>query len=110
GDVVLILAKADFMDKYRTSSDFLLLTKVGSVPKPVRYFDYLPLFVFLGMLTWVLLGADMVQAAFLAGGIMVLGGWVNAKEAVGHINWRLLLLIGSALGLSKGVVNSGLAS
>lgn len=41
---------------------------------------------------------------------MVLGGWVDAKNAVGHVNWRLLLLIGSALGLSKGVVNSGLAS
>lgn len=41
---------------------------------------------------------------------MVLGGWVHAKKAVGHVNWRLLLLIGSALGLSKGVVNSGLAS
>lgn len=61
GDVVLILAKADFMDRHRASSDFLLVTKVGSVPKPVRYLDYLPLFVFLGMLIWVLLGADMVS-------------------------------------------------
>lgn len=41
---------------------------------------------------------------------MILGGWVDAKNAVGCINWRLLLLIGSALGLSKGVVNSGLAN
>ena len=41
---------------------------------------------------------------------MILGGWVDAKNAVACINWRLLLLIGSALGLSKGVVNSGLAT
>lgn len=61
GDVVLILARADFMEKHRTSSDFLLVTKVGCVPKPVRYFDYLPLFVFVAMLVWVLLGADMVS-------------------------------------------------
>lgn len=39
----------------------------------------------------------------------MLGGWVDAKKAVGYVDWGLLLLIGSALGLSKGIVNSGLA-
>lgn len=61
GDVVLVLAKEEFMEKYGASKDFFLLTKVGSVPKPVRYFDYLPLVVFLGMLMWVLFDADMVR-------------------------------------------------
>lgn len=50
-----------------------------------------------------------VQAAFAAGAILVLGGWVDAKKTVGYVDWGLLLLIGSALGLSKGIVNSGLA-
>lgn len=61
GDVVLVLAKEEFMEKYGSSKDFFLLTKVGSVPKPVRYFDYLPLLAFLGMLIWVLFDADMVS-------------------------------------------------
>eukprot|EP00903_Cladosiphon_okamuranus_P007706 g7468.t1 len=110
GDVVLVLAKEEFMEKYGASKDFFLLTKVGSVPKPVRYFDYLPLLAFLGMLIWVLLDADMVQAAFTAGAILIFGGWVDAKKAVGYVDWSLLLLIGSALGLSRGIVNSGLAN
>ncbi|CAM9142570.1 unnamed protein product [Hapterophycus canaliculatus] len=109
GDVVLVLAKEEFMEKYGASKDFFLLTKVGSVPKPVRYFDYLPLLAFLGMLIWVLLDADMVQAAFTVGAILIFGGWVDAKKTVGYVDWSLLLLIGSALGLSKGIVNSGLA-
>ena len=62
GDVVLVLAKEEFMEKYAASKDFFLLTKVGSVPKPVRYYDYLPLLAFLGMLIWVLFDADMVRA------------------------------------------------
>lgn len=64
GDVVLVLAKEEFMEKYAPSKDFFLLTKVGSVPKPVRYYDYLPLLAFLGMLCWVLFdqGTDMVRA------------------------------------------------
>lgn len=50
-----------------------------------------------------------VQAAFSAGAILIFGGWVDAKKTVGYVDWSLLLLIGSALGLSKGIVNSGLA-
>lgn len=61
GDVVLVLAKEEFMEKYAPTKDFFLLTKVGSVPKPVRYYDYLPLLAFLGMLIWVLFDADMVS-------------------------------------------------
>ena len=34
---------------------------------------------------------------------------MDARRAVGHVNWGLLLLIGSALGFSKAVSNSGLA-
>lgn len=34
---------------------------------------------------------------------------MDAKKTVGFVDWSLLLLIGSALGLSKGIVNSGLA-
>lgn len=34
---------------------------------------------------------------------------MDAKHAVGHVNWGLLLLIGSALGFSKAMANSGLA-
>lgn len=35
---------------------------------------------------------------------------MDAKKTVGYIDWSLLLLIGSALGLSRGIVNSGLAN
>lgn len=40
---------------------------------------------------------------------MIVGGWVDARKAVNHVDWALLLLVGSALGLSKAITNSGLA-
>ncbi|CAM9900128.1 unnamed protein product, partial [Sphacelaria rigidula] len=109
GDVILVLAQEEFMEKFASTKDFFLLTKVGSVPKPVRPFDYLPLLAFLAMLVVVLLDVEMVQAAFSAGAILIFGGWIDAKQTVGYVDWALLLLIGSALGLSKGIENSGLA-
>lgn len=45
----------------------------------------------------------------VAGGVLIVGGWVDARKAVGHVDWALLLLVGSALGLSKAICNSGLA-
>lgn len=42
--------------------------------------------------------------------MLLLAGWVDANQAVGHVNWGLLLLIGSALGFSKAIANSGLAA
>ncbi|CAM9151587.1 unnamed protein product [Choristocarpus tenellus] len=112
GDVVLVLAKENFIDKWAPSQaqDFFLVTNVGSVPKPVRLWDYVPLGIFAVMLAWVTaFGVDMVRGAFAAGALLVLGGWVDARKAVGFVNWGLLLLIGSALGLSRGISNSGLA-
>lgn len=50
-----------------------------------------------------------IRAVFAACAVLLLGGWVDAKQAVGHVNWGLLLLIGSALGFSKAMANSGLA-
>jgi len=50
-----------------------------------------------------------VRAAFAAGGVLIVGGWVDAKKSVGYVDWALLLLVGSALGLSKAIANSGLA-
>lgn len=49
------------------------------------------------------------RAAFLAGGVLIAGGWVDPKKAVSYVDWALLLLVGSALGLSKAIANSGLA-
>jgi hypothetical protein len=44
---------------------------------------------------------DMVQSAMACAGILIIGGWVDAKKAVNTIEWDLLLLIGSMLGISK---------
>lgn len=49
------------------------------------------------------------RAAFVAGGLLMVGGWVDSRKAVGYVDWALLLLVGSALGLSKAISNSGLA-
>eukprot|EP00903_Cladosiphon_okamuranus_P007707 g7469.t1 len=110
GDVVLVLAEGGFLEAWKDAVEFDLVTHVGTVPKAVATYDYLSLLVFCGMLGWVLFSSvAMVRAAFAAGGVLIVGGWVDPKRSIGYVDWGLLLLVGSALGLSKAIANSGLA-
>ena len=54
GDVVLVLAKAGFLESWKDAAEFDLVTQVGAVPNAVTTYDYLSLLVFCGMLGWVL--------------------------------------------------------
>ncbi|CAM9919403.1 unnamed protein product, partial [Phaeothamnion confervicola] len=82
-----------------------------SLPGHTRYWDYIPLIFFAGMIAWVTAEyADMSRAAMSVGVLLCLGGWVSSRKAVQYVDWGLLLLIGSALGLSKAIVSSGLAA
>mmetsp|Transcript_22620 Transcript_22620/g.57856 ORF Transcript_22620/g.57856 Transcript_22620/m.57856 type:complete len:173 (+) Transcript_22620:3-521(+) len=51
----------------------------------------------------------MVQVAVTLACLFVLGGWVRAADIRGIVDWQLLILIGSALGLAQGMTTSGLA-
>jgi len=55
GDTVLVLAKKD-SDKRYSKADFLLVTKVGELAPKVRLWDYLPIPMFVAMMTLVVAG------------------------------------------------------
>uniref|UniRef100_A0A7S0F5B9 Citrate transporter-like domain-containing protein n=1 Tax=Hanusia phi TaxID=3032 RepID=A0A7S0F5B9_9CRYP len=112
GDVILALANAEFGEKWADSDDFLMITALGAVPKPPKAYDYFPVFVFCGMVAWVVVGngkVDMVKSAMTAAAVLIAGGWIDAKKAVGYVSWDLMLLIGSMLGISRSITTSGLA-
>lgn len=108
GDTVLVLAP---LGVEFPKSDFLLVTRIGVLPKPLRCYDYLPLPMFgIGLILAALGLVPMVQVSVTLAVIFVLGGWVEPREIREVVDWYLLILIGSALGLSLAVVNSGLST
>mmetsp|Transcript_23543 Transcript_23543/g.56159 ORF Transcript_23543/g.56159 Transcript_23543/m.56159 type:complete len:821 (+) Transcript_23543:120-2582(+) len=111
GDVVLALAPEGFAAKWGDADDFLMVTTLGHVPKRITLYDYVPVLIFAGMIAWVAAdqSINMVQAAMAATALVVLGGWVDARKAVGLIPWDLLVLIASMLGISRALETSGLA-
>jgi len=109
GDIVLVVANENTLTNLKSSRDFFVVTRVGAVPNVAATWDYVACLVFLAMLILATVEVvPIVQGAMTAMMIMVLGGWVAPSEAIKAIDFRLLCLIGSSLGLAKSIQTSGL--
>jgi len=113
GDTVLVLAKSgESMEKLKLSADFLVVTQVArDVEPPRKIWDHLPGMLFFTSLVLVALGAlPMVQASLTLAAVYMAVGWVDPAQLRENVDWNLLALIGSSLGLATAVQQSGLSS
>ena len=110
GDTLLIETHPRFIEQQRNRRDFFLVSEVpGS--KPMRHDRaWISLLILGGMValaaTEVL---SMLNAALIAAGLMVLTRCCTGTEGRQSIEWRVLLVIGSALGIGHAMDMSGAA-
>jgi len=108
GDVILVLGATG--NSY-PNSHFLLVTRLGSLPKPMSWYDLIPLVVFVPALVLTSLDIiSMVQLSVTLSCIFILGGWIKAGDIRTIVDWQLLILIGAALGVARAMAESGLAA
>jgi len=107
GDIALLLVPTKVE---LPTSDFLLMTRIAGLPPPATRADLAPLAAFcLGLALTVFANVSMVRVAATLSVFCVLGGWVRPRELREAVDWHLLILIGSALGLAQAVQSSGLS-
>ncbi len=100
GDTLLLETHPRFVEAQRNSRDFFLVSTIeGS--KPIRHDRaWVALLLLIAMVAAVMLTPmRLVNAALLAGGLMVVTGCCSSGEARQSINWRVLLTMGAALGV-----------
>ena len=86
------------------------MCKIGNIQSKLTWWDYGPLLIFALMMALATSSVmPMEQAAFLAAGLNVMGGWISTKKSLEVIDWSLLLMIGSSIGISNAMEQSGLA-
>lgn len=108
GDTVMLVVA---IDADLPKSDFLMVTRVGHVPPPVRLYDYIPLVLFIaGLGLAASETVDMLVVAMILLLVFLAGGWVKVSEWDRVIDWRLLCLIGASTGMSEAMSRSGLSS
>jgi di/tricarboxylate transporter len=111
GDTLLIEAGERFEDQQRNSREFFLVKALeDSTPRrheraPLAL-GILVLMVAVAALEWL----DMLHAAMLAAGLMIMTRCCSINDARRQVEWSVLIVIGAALGLGAALDQSGAAS
>jgi di/tricarboxylate transporter len=111
GDTLLLEATPSFAERHRQSRDFYL---VSALPDSHAWrFERaaLAILIVVAMVGAAALGLlSMLQAALLAAGLMLATRCMTIDAARASINWPVILVIASAIGLGNAMDASGLAA
>jgi di/tricarboxylate transporter len=111
GDTLLLQTGPHFDRAHRNNPDFLLVSGVQDShalrsDKALMSLGLLALLLFL-MSTGII---EIVTAAFLVAGLMVITRCISVAGARQSVDWQTLITIGAAFGLGKALVASGLVA
>lgn len=110
GDTLLIEAPPTFLEQFKNSTDFYLISSITDYQMP-NYDKSGMAWGILGVMVFsVAFGLlSMFQASFLAAGLMVVTGCLSAASVKKNIDWTVLLVIGATLGIGNAMDVTGTA-
>jgi len=111
GDTLLLEATPQFVEQNHSSRDFFLVTALPD-SHPLR-FDRaaLSILILVGMVAAAGLGIlSMLQAAMVAAGAMLVTRCMTIAAARRSIDWPVIIVIASAIGVGRAMETSGLAT
>ena len=110
GDTLLVEARTSFVQQQQHNRDFLLVHPLQGAAVPRHSRAALAVAVLTGMVVLATTGwLSMLEAALLAGGLMLLTRCTSAASARASIDWSVLVMIGASLGLGAALQTSGAA-
>ena len=111
GDTLMILANRDFIDLWYNKRDFFLVSRSADVESKPKIYSYLSLTVLTLMIVMMALQVvPVLLAVSTASIILIISGTISPYSARNSIDWKVILVIASAFGIAKGMLNSGVAS
>lgn len=110
GDTLLIEAHSNFLEQFKNSTDFYLISSIASASSP-NYRKSSIAWTILGlMVATAALGIfSMFQASFVAAGLMVATGCLPPTSVKKSIDWTVLMVIGATLGIGNSMEVTGVA-
>lgn len=111
GDALLLEALPAFVEQHRNSNDFYLVSRMEGAGPPTSAQAPVALAILIAMVAVVALGLlDMLSAAFLAAGAMLLTRCCSEATARRSVDWSLVLAIGASFGLGRALEDTGAAA
>lgn len=110
GDVLLLEAHPNFVNKYRNSSDFFLVSPIEDSSPVTTEKAWIAGIALAVMVTLAATGVlSMLQSAIVAGGLLLITKCFKYTTALESVDWRVLVAIASALGLGAALRETGVA-
>jgi di/tricarboxylate transporter len=110
GDTLLLEARPAFVQQQQHNRDFLLVHPLQGEAVPRHDRAWLAGAILLAMVVTATAGwLSMLEAALLAGGLMLVTRCTSAVSARASIDWSVLVMIGASLGLGSALEVSGAA-
>lgn len=111
GDTLLLEAHRSFENRMRNRSDFFLVSSVQNSAPPRHEKAWIALLILAAMVVvnlaeWF----DILTAATLAAGLMILTKCCTAREARESLEIEVLISIGAAFGIGQALQSSGAAN
>lgn len=111
GDTLLLEADKQFVTRYRNRQDFYYLNALGAAERYRTGRAGVALGVLAAIVVLATTGVmELVTAALLGAGIMVISGCCTSYEARQSVNWRVLLMMGAAIGFGQAMYTTGVAA
>eukprot|EP00210_Caulerpa_lentillifera_P002468 g2366.t1 len=116
GDVLLLDTSTDFVNEYKNSRNFALVSEVADSHQPRFDRALIAMLALLAMVGSQLLGVvfdrtfvELIVAALLAAAIMLIAQCMTGDQARASVKWDVIITIAAAFGVSAGIENSEVA-
>lgn len=110
GDTLLLEASQQFVEQYQFRRDFLLVSALNDSTPPDFRKAPLALTILLGMVLASASGLlQIIEAALLAAGAMIVTGCINASRARRSVDLPVLIVIGASFALGNALTATGAA-
>jgi len=111
GDTLLLEARPSFVEQQRHSRDFLLVSAIEGSTPPRHDRAWIAAAILAAMVAAATFaGVDMLVAALVAGGLMILTRCTTGTDARRSVEWQVLTVIAAALGLGYALDKTGAAA
>ncbi|MFC1750317.1 SLC13 family permease [Pseudomonadota bacterium] len=110
GDTLLLEGPPDFVDNYRNSRAFFLVSQLQGASTPRHDRAALSLSILVGMVILVSTGVlSMLKGGMLAAGLMIVTRCLSGGSARRAIDWQVLVVIAASFALGQALFTSGAA-
>jgi di/tricarboxylate transporter len=111
GDTLFLEARPAFIEQHRNSRDFFLVSEIGGARPPNHEKALTALAIVSGMVLSVALGwLDMLEAALVAAGLLIVSRCIGGRTARQAPDWQILVVIATSFGIGTALQKTGAAT